>query len=257
MLAHEASHFIHQHSLQQRNSSDGAMWVGVGFELLTGIPFTGNLLTQGILTGHSHAHENEADEEGFKRLVDSGYDPAEALATFRLLQQEVETLGIDEPFMFSSHPKLSQRVASFDRLIAESGLAGGVRNEQRFLTRTSQVRGDILDRYLKLHSYKTLLLMLESDASRKRYPAYARYYLGEAYRLRGEEGDDQRAMAAYEMTLQDAPDFAPPHKSIGLMMLKWGDQAGAGHHFLRYLELTPEAEDRLYIQAHIDRPQGL
>ncbi len=159
--------------------------------------------------------------------------------------------------MFSSHPKLSQRVASFDRLIAESGLAGGVRNEQRFLTRTSQVRGDILDRYLKLHSYKTLLLMLESDASRKRYPAYARYYLGEAYRLRGEEGDDQRAMAAYEMTLQDAPDFAPPHKSIGLMMLKWGDQAGAGHHFLRYLELTPEAEDRLYIQAHIDRPQGL
>ena len=96
VLAHEAAHFVHQHSAQQRNSADSAILVGTGVEILTGIPFSGSLLATSVMSSYSQAHENEADTDGFARLLKAGYDPREAPKAFQKLLEEVDVIDIDQ-----------------------------------------------------------------------------------------------------------------------------------------------------------------
>lgn len=254
ILAHEASHFIHQHSLKQRATADGAAWAGIGLEALTGIPFSGSLLTQSILSSYSQSHENEADLEGFRRLGEAGYDLSEAPETFRILQDEVKALDIDEPYMFSSHPRLADRIDSFNQLIDEqNGNTGKIKNQQKFLELTKPIREVILERYLSMYNYKVLLLILNDIEKRKRYPIHAGYYLAEAYRLRNDEGDYEKALKAYEETLSEAPEYAPAYKGLGLLLYKKHLKKEAEPYFLKYLELSPDALDIAYIKEYLER----
>jgi predicted Zn-dependent protease len=255
VLAHEVSHFKFQHALKQRSNVDAIFVAGVGVEVLTGIPLTGTLLINSVLSNYSQSHEREADQEGFRRLVAAGYDPAEAAKTFEILLQEVKTLDIDQPYMFSSHPRLEERIASFQGLAANSDHRGARRNRAAFLQRTEQVREDILERYLALHRYKTLIQMLENGYATDRYPDYARFYLGEAYRQRGEEEDAQLAEQAYRRAMAAAPGFAPSYRGLGVLQLKQGNRSAALKNLRKYLAMAPDAADRGYVEAYIDSLQ--
>lgn len=255
VLAHEVSHFKFQHALKQRSDVDAIYVAGIGFEALTGIPFSGAILMGSVLSSYSKSHEREADREGFRRLVAAGYDPAEAAKTFEILLQEVKTLDIDQPFMFSSHPRLEERIASFEELAADSDHQGTKRNRKSFLRQTGQVRADILERYLALHRYKTLIQILEEGYASSRYPDYARFYLGEAYCQRGEENDNQLAEEAYRQAMAEAPGFAPSYRGLGVLQLKQGNRGGALKNLRKYLGMAPNATDRGYVKAYIDSLQ--
>jgi predicted Zn-dependent protease len=251
VLAHEVSHFKYQHSLKQRNSVDAIFAAGIGFEVLTGIPFSGAILMNSVLSNYSKSHEREADQEGFRRLLAAGYDPAEASKTFEILLQEVKTLDIDQPFMFASHPRLEERIASFEELAADGDHSGAKKNRKTFLHQTGQVREDILERYLALHRYKTLIQMLEEGYSSQRYPNYAHFYLGEAYCQRGEEEDAQLAEQAYRQAMNAAPGFAPSYRGLGVLQLKQGNKSAALKNLRKYLVMAPNAADRGYVEAYI------
>ena len=253
VLAHEAAHFIHQHSLQRRNSADGAVMIGLGFEVLTGIPFSGSLLASSVLSGYSQAHENEADEQGFARLVESGYDPREAPKTFQKLLDEVEALDIDEPFMFASHPKLSSRIENFNRLLAQLDTPDGIRNADDYHRLTGALRERTLQRYLDMNNDKILLLILNNQQLRTRYTRHPDYYLGEAYRLRNEEGDNALAIEAFENSIRNNATFAPPRRALGLLMMKQGNKQRAIENFSSYLSLQPDAPDRGYIETYLQQ----
>jgi predicted Zn-dependent protease len=255
VLAHEVSHFKFQHALKQRSSIDSAYVAAVGFEALTGIPFSGTILMGSVLSSYSKSHEREADREGFRRLVAAGYDPAEASKTFELLLQEVKTLDIDQPFMFSSHPRLEERIASFEELTAASDTQGTKKNRQLFLRQTEQVRADILERYLAMHRYKTLIQMLEEGYASNRYPNYAHFYLGEAYCQRGEEEDGRLAEKAYRQAMAAAPGYAPSYRGLGVLQLKQGNKSEALKNLKKYLGMKPNAADRGYVKAYIDSLQ--
>jgi len=94
-----------------------------------------------------------------------------------------------------------------------------------------------------------LLILTEKDAFR-RYPPSAWYYLGEAYRLRDEEGDADLAVKAYQTAVDRVPAFAPPYRALGMHYMKTGQSAQAVSCFNRYLELAPEAPDRAYIEMY-------
>jgi len=95
-----------------------------------------------------------------------------------------------------------------------------------------------------------VLLILERQDAFLRYPPSAWYYLGEAYRLRNEEGDTERAVTAYRTAIQQSPEFAPPYRALGLYYMKHNDPAEAEDFFSRYLELAPDAMDRDYIEYY-------
>lgn len=248
VLAHEGVHFVHRHSFQQservKNAAAFALVVG-----MLGVPLLGDIAALSSMTGFSQAHETEADTIGYQRLVAAGYSAREAAKTFEHLIAEIKALDIKEPFFFASHPKLQERVDNFGELSknADNGKLG----LEEFLHHIRPVRLFMLQEDLSAYRYKQLILVLGDPERRKEYPPEASYFLGEAYRLRGKEGDLELAEREYTLALELAPDFAPSHRALGLLLYKRGDKQLSVPHFKRYLELMPEAADRGYVEHYL------
>lgn len=246
VLAHEGAHFTHRHSLQQaervRNAAAFARVAG-----MLGVPLVGDLLALSSMFGFSREHEREADQIGYQRLIAAGYAPRESVKTFEHLQAEIRAADIKEPFFFSSHPKLQERIDNFTELSRDTD--SGETGYERFVETTAALRLASLERDLAAYRYKQVILMLTTPAARQEYPPEAAYYLGEAYRLRNDAGDAERAETEFRRALDTAPRFAPTHRALGYLYFKRGDKAAAAERFRRYLELAPTAADRGYVEA--------
>ncbi len=252
VLGHEATHFIAQHSLRQRERVDQLAVFGTVTTLLTGIPLSGQLLALAAMSGYSKNQERAADQGGFRRLVQAGYDPHQAPKVFRLMREEVDALDISQPFLYSSHPRLSERIKSLTHLAQQPGVpAGGTIAGPRFMAHVGHLRSRLLVQYLEEQDSKRLILILEDAKRRAQYPPEADYYLGEAYRLRGDKGDAEKALEAYRRCLDGNPDFAPAHRALGLYALRHKQAQQARIHLRRYLALVPRARDHAYIDSYL------
>ena len=250
VLAHEGVHFTHKHSWQQRRNVKNSTAFSTGFGMLTGIPALGDLMALSSMLGFSRDMEREADAEGFQRLAAAGYNVTQAPVTFEHLLAEVEALDIDEPYFFSTHPALEDRIESFNELVQQHGTTNGYRGEQTYRLQVADLQLELLQDYLELGQYQSVLLILERPEAFVRYPQSAWYYLGEAYRLRGEEEDTERSATAYATAIRLVPEFAPSWRAMGLYYMKQDDAEQAESHFDRYLELMPDASDRAYIELY-------
>ena len=77
------------------------------------------------------------------------------------------------------------------------------------------------------------------------------FSLGELFRLRGEEDDADKAVAAYRKSVNATDTPADLYRSLGLVLEKKGDTAGARDAFTKYLKAMPEATDREMIEWYI------
>jgi len=250
ILAHEGVHFTHKHSWQQRRSVKSSTAFSAGFGIVTGIPALGDLVALSSIYGFSKDMEREADAEGFKRLQSAGYDVSQAPVTFEFLLAEVEALEIDEPYFFSTHPGLEERIQSFNELVQQYGTTNVYRGSMAYRSHVDKLQLELLADYLELSQHQSVLLILERPDAFEKYPSSAWYYLGEAYRLRDEEGDAARSVDAYKTAIQQAPGFAPSYRALGLYHMKNNEPVLAHNHFSRYLELQPDAADRGYIEHY-------
>jgi beta-barrel assembly-enhancing protease len=88
----------------------------------------------------------------------------------------------------------------------------------------------------------------------RRYePPLIQFYRGELYRKRNEPGDLDRAVSAYEAAIVADPMAARAHRGLGQVLIRQGDDARARSALERYVELTPDAPDRLMIEEQIQR----
>lgn len=248
VLAHEGAHFVHRHSYQQVEHVKGvatlALIVG-----MAGVPLVGNVVALSSMMGFSREHETEADSIGYQRLVAAGYSAKEAPRTFEHLIAEIKALDIDEPFFFASHPKLQDRVDSLNELSRDA--ANGRPAYEPYVLAVRDVRLFTLQEDLDAYRYKQLILVLSDPERRREYPPEAGYFLGEAYRLRNQEGDAGLAKSEYILSLEMAPQFAPSYRALGMLHYKRGEKALAAPLFKRYLELAPAAPDREYVEAYL------
>lgn len=252
VLAHEGVHFTHKHGWQQQRSVTRASAFSTGFSMATGIPLLGELMAASSVYGFSRELEREADREGFERLRTAGYDVTQAPVTFEHLLAEVKALDIDEPYFFSTHPRLAERIQSFNELIGEHGKPGGERGEDRYRSMIAALQVEMLADYLEAGRYKSVLLILEREDAFTRYPPRARFYLGEAYRLRNKAGDTERAVKAYRAAIEAAPEFPGSYRALGIHHMKQKRPEQAEQYLDRYLELAPNAPDRGYIEVYRD-----
>lgn len=250
VLAHEGAHFIRKHGLQQTRNVKGASVFALGLGL-AGIPLVGDLIAMSSIYGYSRDLEREADRDGYERMVRAGYDAREAGKTFLHLKEEVEVLDIKEPFFFSSHPALTERIDSFNELTKGYQPTQARVAQNEFLSGTAALRTATLEADLSAGRHKSVILVLEKEANRARYPSYASYYLGEAYRQRGGEGDAQRAEGSYLKAISAAPDFAPSYRALGVHYMKSKNPPQALAYLRKYLELAPRAPDRAYVEQYI------
>ncbi len=250
VLAHEGVHFTHKHSWQQRRNVKSSTAFSTSFVVITGIPLLGDLLAASSMYGFSRDLEREADVEGFQRLRAAGYDVSQSPLAFEYLLAEVDALDIDEPYFFSTHPKLQQRIDSFAELVAEQPPQDGIRGQQVYRERVERLQFELLEDYLGIGQYQSVLLILEREDAFLRYPPSARYYLGEAYRLRAGEGDAERAAQAYQTVLEQAPAFPLPYRALGMHHMKRNEAERAEYFFSNYLQRRPDAPDRAYIELY-------
>ncbi|HVL75551.1 MAG TPA: M48 family metalloprotease, partial [Noviherbaspirillum sp.] len=264
VLAHEGAHFAYRHGLQRIQSVKG----GAAFALVVGMvggvagaPDVGSLLGQVALYsstyGFSREQEREADRVGFERMVAVGYEPIQGARVFELLRDEAALLEEMRPVMFSSHPKLEERIASFRELSSNHPEAANLTRTdvERFLSATALARADWLKQAFAFSRHKSIIHVLEQAGAAQRFPAHYPFYLAEAYRLRNGDGDAEKALLAYRLALERAPEFAPAYKSLGLVHMAAERKDEARAMFVQYLTLVPDADDAAFVTTYLQQLQ--
>ncbi len=255
ILAHEGSHFVNRHSLRQTRSAKQSLALGSVIGIGTGMGSLTQILAYSSMMGYSRDLEREADAEGFRRLIAAGYDSAEAVKVFARMARQAQAMDYDEPVFFSSHPSMRERVASYRALSAGTAPGGRVAAEE-FLRATRQVTLSYLDNAVERGDYRSIIFLLESEDRLSQLDGSSAYYLGEAYRIRREPGDEDRAETLYRRALAAAPDHASSHGALGRLLMREGRAVEAREHLERYLELRPDAPDRRYVEGYLAELAG-
>ena len=264
VLGHETAHYLRRHSVQIwrniRSTTNGMVFV----QLLTafaGVGFVGDiaqLVALGSIYGFSRDNEREADDIGFELLARAGYDPYEAAKVWESLIEEKEAADSDDQLIFfSTHPASEERMATLNER-ADEMTADGARGEtgrDRFLAETLRFRTGYIRDELRARDYARTQVLLDHLFKDGESLGKLHYMQGELYRLRGDEDDDEKALAAYARATQTGN--APPEtfRSQGTVLQRTGDIPGARTAFEQYLVAEPDADDRKMIEAYINQLQ--
>lgn len=252
ILGHEAAHFVDRHALRQTEQlQNNTAFANV--LTIAGVPLVGPLLAVSSTLGYSKELESKADRIAYERMLLAGYDTRESVKIFERMAAETKNMGIEEPYFFSTHPRMVERVESLNEMVEAMPPADGEVNSEVFLQKTKDVRIVSLEEDISMNRYKSVIMLLEkADMSSSGYPEYCKYYLGEAYRQRGEIGDENLAFLAYQQALNAAPEFAPTYRALGLYYLKQKDSENARQFLEGYLQRDPDAIDKNYIRYYIE-----
>lgn len=249
ILGHEVEHYLQRHVVSSALSMKTNFAVGNFLSL--GIPLVAPLLAASSYSGFSRGLEREADELGFNRLMAAGYAVDDAHLWFERMHALQEALPRRGSRIFSSHPRLEERIRSVQQAAAEHGNTDGDHGRERFLQAMTALRLDALAALAEQRQHVAILVLLEDEQMLASYPPSARYFLGEAYRLRNAEGDLERAGEEITRAAREAPDFAPAWRGLGLHLMRHGDGIAAADALETYLALAPNATDAAFIESYI------
>jgi tetratricopeptide (TPR) repeat protein len=262
VIGHEVAHYTRLHSLQGfrklKSQMTKASVFDLGFAVLTGVSAPlGQAAALLNYLSFNREQETEADLLGVRLLAEAAYDPHAAYRVwYQLLEEEAaaavkrEQMGI----FSQTHPNSDDR-ANYLKSYVENRY-GPPDVEQV----ADQALLDILnDNYLLLmedqldtNRFGRTREILERHTRIGVKPGLVNYFFGEMYRQRGNEGDQELALAAYTKSVES--ETAPPeaHKNLGYLYLKGGNLARAQDSFRQYLELQPGATDRAMIEFYLE-----
>nr|MBI3612464.1 M48 family metalloprotease [Nitrospirota bacterium] len=260
VLGHEIGHFQRRHSLQIwrdiRSKSDSLVF----FRVLTaaaGAGFAGDLAQLAALASiyaFSRDNEREADDVGFELLAKAGYNPHEAARIWEGLLKEQAASPKGKPsIFFATHPPTEERIATL-KTRAQQATAGGqpvTVGKERLLAAVHPFRSLLLRDELRRREFAETQALLDRLFENGAGLGELHFFQGELYRLRAKQGDEQKAVAAYDTALEfgDAP--ADVHRALGLLLSRAGDKAKARSAYERYLQLKPDAEDREMVRSYL------
>lgn len=263
VLGHEVAHFERRHSLRRWRDARAKTDALVALQVISAAAQTatgvyvpaGDLVALGMygsILAFSRDQEREADHLGLDMMVAGGYDPSEAARIWDGLMAEKEASDDPEgPVFFATHPPLEDRITALD------GLATAHSDRQspddRHLSATAQFREQWLRDELQRRDYVASEVLLQRLVDFGSEVGLIDYFRGELYRLRGEEGDDEKAIAAYESALRSDGAPADVYRSIGTVYYSMGRRQAARQAFERYVEENPNADDHEMIRYYIDQ----
>ncbi len=254
LLAHEMTHATHRHAVRSfRDRKNKSAFLAGAIALAGDLgALLGGLGTIASVYGYSRDLEREADAVGLERAVEAGYDPREGPKLFAHLKKYLEEEKVNEPYFFSSHPRVAERVASYEELLAGkySG-RGGNADRETFLERT---KGILLENAtLQLKAGRLDGAKREAAQYVERQPGDPRghHLLGKILGQTSVAGDADRSVEEFRKSLSLDPDFPEAHRDLGFHFFKKGDHAAAKAHLTRYLALSPNAPDRQYAEEYL------
>jgi hypothetical protein len=215
-----------------------------------------NLITQAIVESafrFSREQESEADAYSLMMLARAGYSPKAASAICEQLNDErrasAELRGkryiAGASAELSTHPTSRRRIIDLTDTAAHLAGKGGVPGSDHG-DEWDEAIGPHLDMLLQQQVYLNdpgASFYLLDELARDGWTGVLRFYEGEAYRLRGERGDEAKAAESYAdaVALEDAPPEA--WRAHGYSLLKAGRKTEAYAALDKYLAMKTEAPD--------------
>ncbi|BDU78699.1 hypothetical protein METESE_36570 [Mesoterricola sediminis] len=255
ILGHEIAHYHLRHGLDQlRDAKSRSAFATLALM----VPIAGPLASLGAVAGgfaYSRDHERAADAEGLERLAEAGYPAGEAPRVWSNLLEELKAEGGGDAAkrsrLFATHPPETERQRALEAAAAR--MAGADRDPGRaaFRAAIAPFRMGWMEDELKRRRYGESVALLTRLCGEDPQDGLARYFLGEACRLRDGDGDAERARRAYGEALE-LPG-APPevHRALGRLHRRAGRMPEMRAAYARYLALRPDAEDAEMIKTYL------
>jgi predicted Zn-dependent protease len=260
ILGHEMTHVTHRHAIQNYRSVKNTTAILATVQVAT-VPFgaygdlatiLGTVGTMAAVSGYSRELETEADEEGLNLLVSAGYDPKEAPRIFEHLKKDIEEQDLKEPFFFGTHPRLQERINNYNRFIkARYSTVGGKKAAEIYMQKITPLLLDNARFDIAMGRFGSAQKDIERFLKIDPQNAEAHFSLGELYRQRNQQGDIEKAINEYNLSVNYNPSYPAPHKSLGILYYKQGIKDRSKLAFERYLFLAPDAKERGYIEQYI------
>jgi beta-barrel assembly-enhancing protease len=267
VVAHEFGHYFENHMLEQMAAQQGATR---GSILSAGLAFTGvgALLALGYMAGaaasvmsFSREQEREADLFAARYANEHGYNSAAGVRAWEHLRDEISASSNEQTrrratreSVFATHPLTQERITYLRETARPEAGAGEDPAAYRAIIRPHLRRW--LEMEMGARDSGSTLNLLERLAAPGTDLGVIEYVRGEVYRVRNSDGDVALALASYKAAaLQpDAPVEA--WRQIGVLSRRQGESEAAIAAFSHYLELAPEAQDRLLIESQINALKG-
>lgn len=249
VIGHEIGHYIQRHSLARiravRSRADLGVFLSMGFGLAGSVA---GMMLMADAYAFTRDQEREADAIGVELMQRAGYAPLAASEVWQniIAENDADPNKKSGSILFASHPGSEERKDTLRKMATD--LPAGERHAARYAAAMRSIRGMLLEDEIRLRQPERSLVVLERLLKAAPEDGELHFYIGEVHRVRDADKDRDLAMAAYEKAA--AGESPPPalYRSIGMVEQKRGNPSAAKTAFDRYLELQPQAEDRLLIQ---------
>jgi beta-barrel assembly-enhancing protease len=249
LLGHETTHVSNRHAVKKRRELKNMSAV---YAAITLGGYGGGLFTMASITGYGRDQEREADFEAYRRMVAAGYEPSEAPQLFVIIDRWVVETGAKDPYFFSSHPNLQERIENFQGLVATDPNKGkGMDHKEIFLSMTKGIVLENTGLDLKAGRFENASQGVEKYLAIDPKDARGYYVRGEILRQRNTGNDIELAMGCYQKAIELNASYADPYRALGMIHFKSGQKTEARQHLERYLTLNPGGPDRAYIEGYI------
>ena len=251
IIGHELGHYLRRHTVERwrdaRNKADFGAFLGLGLAI-AGLGAVGSLANLALVASafsFSRDQEREADEIGLELMARARYAPVAAAEVWEQLIAEFKagTAERSTQVLFATHPEPEERMGTLREAAAKAGGSTGDRGRERYLAALRSIRGRLVGDELALRQYGRSELVFDRLLVQAPDDGGLWYGKGEVYRLRGGEGDPERALEAYGRAL--ATGRAPPetYRAITLVELKRGATDRARAALDQYIKAKPDATD--------------
>lgn len=253
VLGHELGHYVSRHALARLRELRGGSAFATLMVPLGLVGLVGQLAALAGMLSYNRDQEREADSIGVQLAQRAGYDPRQAATLWADLRAELSAGAGGDPakksVLFASHPGIEDRHATLEALTRD---ATGALGEEDYLRHLAPVLPMLIEDELKRGQYDESIVLFARRSQGRPERGDFRYALGEARRLRGQEGD----LAAAEQNLRAALSLEQPppatHRSLGLLLRQLDRRTEAQEAFRRYLQAAPAAADAAMIQSYLN-----
>lgn len=251
ILGHEIAHFLQRHSLDRLRDIKGRAAAGQVLGLFGLVGLIGQIAVIAGGYGYSRDHEREADRIGLALMQRAGYDVAEAARVWTNLIEESTAAGEEGGGMalFSTHPASTERRDSLAAMARS--MPGGRSEADGYRERIAPFLDEWLRDEVKRGQYAQSIALFSRQIAAGIEPGLVRHYRGEAYRLRGESGDQEFALADYQIAATAGRPQAAAYRGMGLIYRQRGQREEALRAFGRYLDLAPDSPDADFIRSYV------
>ncbi len=255
VVGHEIAHYTRLHTLQRLRALKKKMARGVFLDVLTGMPF-GQLSAMLGALAFSREQETEADILGVKLLANAGFDPHASYTVWQnvIAEQQAAVAKEEEPGMFAKTHPASEERARYLKSWVEAKYGPPDREQvadEKLLAALNSNYMMLMEDQLDTNRFGRTKELLERHAALGVDPSLVRFFYGEMFRQRGDEGDAELATAAYRHSIEGGNPPPEAYKNLGYLLLKGGERETALESFEIYLELDPDASDRAMIEFYL------